>query len=122
MLKRNGRIAASASEDIERLIASGNIRIILDSIFIQKMRSYYSTEGNVNLMNYLQIIAQFYPNIDTAIDFGILTKLVAKGLGVNEEAIIEDKKTQELLQQKAQMAQQQMEAQQMQMLNQGGVR
>lgn len=111
LLRASGKILKS-NENVEAFLTSGEMRIEFDSVFIQRMRSYYMVEGNSSILNMVQILFQVYPDLALTINFDRLTRMLATGLGASQYAIYEQSETEQFRAEKAEQQRQQMELEQ----------
>jgi Bacteriophage head to tail connecting protein. len=110
IMRKAGRIGRG-NEGVEALVRSGKLRVELDSIFIQRMRSFYMVDGNTAILNMVQVLAAVYPDLPLTIDFDRLTRMLATGLGTSQFAIYEKSETEKMRQARAQQQQAQMQQQ-----------
>ena len=119
VLRRRGDIAPPSNEQITSLFPY--VRVEFDSVFIQRMRSYYMVEGNMSILNMVQILAAVYPDIRYTINFDRLVRMLSTGLGVSEYAIYETKESDRMRQEAAKAAQAQLQLQNENMASQTGM-
>lgn len=119
VLRRRGDIAPPSNEQIVSLFPY--VRVEFDSVFIQRMRSYYMVEGNMSILNMVQVLAAVYPDIRYTINFDRLVRMLSSGLGVSEYAIYETKESEKMRQDAAMAAQAQLQLQNENMASQTGM-
>lgn len=108
---RSNNIIVVPTRDIDGLLRNHLLRVELDSVFIQKMKSFYMVEGNMSLTNMLQLLYSIDPTIGDVIDIPELARLLSLGLGASQHAIFEKSETEQKTKKREEAQQQMMEAQ-----------
>lgn len=111
ILFRQRKIVPPKSEAILKLIP--NITMLFSSSFIRMKNSYYMAEGNVSFLNYIVQLANIYPDVFDVVDMDEETRMIAVAYGQSQYAIREKSEVERIRQQKAELAQMQLQQQQM---------
>lgn len=98
------------NDEIARLLPV--VRVMFDSPYINRIRSYYNQDGTIAFLNIYPILAQIDPSSRYNFDFDFISRSLASSCGMSQFSIREKSEVAELKEQEAQLAAQQMLANQ----------